>query len=201
MNFKTFKRRYLPHKTWNRWAWVLKGRLLPPPGDVKEWVVVKYARKHRLQILIETGTFEGEMVEAMLKRFRVIHSIEIFEPLYLKSQNKFSGIKHINLHHGDSGSCLPKVLGSINEPALFWLDAHYSGDGTGRGNTDTPILKEIAHIFDHPVRNHVILIDDARLFLGENGYPSIEELRKFVGSRKPRSAFLVQDDIIRIHET
>jgi hypothetical protein len=199
MSFKTFKRKHLPHKTWNRWIWTLKGRPLPPPGDVKQGVVEKYARKHRLRILIETGTYEGEMVEAMQKRFRVIHSIEIFEPLYRKALQKFSGIDHTHLHHGDSGNCLSEILDTVNEPALFWLDAHYSGEGTGRGNTDTPILKEIKYIFDHPVRGHVILIDDARLFLGQNGYPSLNELREFVGRNKPRSEFIVKDDIIRIH--
>jgi len=39
MNLKTFKKRYLPHKTWNKWIWILKGRPLPPPGDVKQGVV------------------------------------------------------------------------------------------------------------------------------------------------------------------
>lgn len=152
-----------------------------------------------MRILIETGTYEGEMVEAMQKRFRVIHSIEIFEPLYRKALEKFSGIDHIHLHHGDSGNCLSEILDTVNEPALFRLDAHYPGEGTGRENTDTPILKEIKYIFDHPFRDHVILIDDARLFLGQKGYPSLNELRESVGGKKPCSEFIVKDDNIRIH--
>ena len=199
MNFKTFKRKYLPHNTWNRWIWILKGRPLPPPDDVKQWVVEKYARKHRLRIMIETGTYEGDMVEAVRKRFRVIHSIEISEPLYRKAVGKFFGLDHIHLHHGNSENLLPAILDTVDKPALFWLDAHYSGEGTGRGSMDSPIMKELRHIFDHPVRNHVILIDDARLFLGQNGYPLLNELRELVRRNHPRSEFVVRDDIIRIH--
>lgn len=201
MDFKTFKRRYLPHKSWNRAIWALRGRSLPPPADVKQGVVAKYGRKHRLKVLIETGTFEGEMVEAMQRRFRTIHSIEIFEPLHQKALRKFAGIDHIHLHHGDSGNCLPGILAGLNEPALFWLDAHYSGEGTGRGDAETPILKEIRDILSHSVRGHVILIDDARLFVGGNGYPSLNELRESVRGKRPRWAFIVRDDIIRIHGT
>lgn len=196
---KTFKRKNLPHKTWNRWLWVLRGRPLPSSNDVKQWIVERYARKHRLGIFIETGTYEGEMVAAMQKRFHTIHSIEIFEPLFRMAVEKFSGSNHIHLHHGDSEDLLPAILETVDEPALFWLDAHYSGEGTGRGHIDSPIMKELKWIFAHPAKDHVILIDDAREFLGKDGYPTLEELRAFVHRNHPRSAFIVKDDIIRIH--
>lgn len=152
-----------------------------------------------MRIFIETGTYEGEMVAAMQKRFHTIHSIEIFEPLFRMAVEKFSGSKHIHLHHGDSEDLLPAILETVDEPALFWLDAHYSGEGTGRGHIDSPIIKELKWIFAHPVKDHVILIDDARQFLGKDGYPTLEELRAFVHRNHPRSAFIVKDDIIRIH--
>jgi FkbM family methyltransferase len=197
---KAFKRKYLPHRTWNRWLWILRGRPLPSSSDVKQWIVGRYARKHHLRTFIETGTYEGEMVAAMQKRFHTIHSIEIFEPLFRMAVEKFSGSNHIHLHHGDSEDILPAILEKVDEPALFWLDAHFSGEGTGRGTMDSPIIQEIRTILDHPVRNHVILIDDARLFIGENGYPLLEELREMVHENRPRSEFIVKDDIIRIRK-
>jgi len=201
MSFKAFKRRYLPHKAWNRWFWDLRGRPLPPSDYVKQWIVGQYARKYRLETLIETGTYEGDMVEAMRKRFRVIHSIEIFEPLYRLAVAKFSGSSHIHLHQGDSEEILPRILATVKEPALFWLDAHYSGEGTGRGAVDSPILRELKCIFDHPIKDHVILIDDARLFVGRDGFPRVDEIRDFVYRNRPNATFILKDDVIRIHRT
>jgi FkbM family methyltransferase len=197
--WKAFKRRYLPHKAWNRGLWVLRGRPLPASGDVKQGIVARYARKHGLRIFIETGTYEGEMVAEVQKRFRTIHTIEIFEPLFRNAVEKFSGSSHIHVHHGSSEDLLPAILEMVDEPALFWLDAHYSGDGTGRGQVDSPIVKELQSIFAHPVKDHVILIDDARQFLGKDGYPTLDELRALVLGSRPGAAFQVKDDIIRIH--
>jgi hypothetical protein len=75
---------------------------------------------------------------------------------------------------------MPSVLETIHEPALFWLDGHYSGGDTARGDDDTPIRRELEHISKHPMRGrHLIVIDDLRCFDGQNGYPSLEGLRQF----------------------
>ena len=47
--------------------------------------------------------------------------------------------------------------------------------------------------------NHVILIDDVKDFTGDNGYPTIEELRSFVLQYRPGWIFEVKNGIIRIH--
>jgi len=61
---------------------------------------------------------------------------------------------------GESGSELPKVLQNIGEPALFWLDAHATGNNTADAGFD-PLFKELDAIYRHGVKSHVILIDDA----------------------------------------
>src|SRR3990167_3220711 len=68
---------------------------------------------------------------------------------------------------------------------LFWLDAHYSGTGTARGRKDTPIARELKAILTHRVRNHIIIIDDARLFNGQNSYPKLTWLRKLIKEKYP----------------
>jgi len=47
------------------------------------------------------------------------------------------------------------------------------------------------------VRGHVVLIDDARLFDGTDGYPTIAEVRAQVERERPGSALRVESDIIR----
>jgi len=194
-----FKMGPIPRQVLNRWFWILKGKPMPPPSKTKQWVVAKYAKQYGLSTLIETGTYEGDMIEAMRDCFRTIYSIEIFEPLYWKAVEKFCRYEHIHLYYGDSENLLSEILEKVDEPVLFWLDAHYSGKGTGKGNIGSPIIKELKCIFNHPVRNHIILIDDSRLFGKEDGFPTLNEIREFVCRNHPHAELIVEDDIIRIH--
>jgi len=172
---------------------------LPPPHIVKQLAVKKYAAAFGLRVLVETGTYHGEMVEAMCKVFDRLYSIEIDQGLYEEALDAFARFAHIRIIKGDSGEVLPSILSEVKQPCLFWLDGHYSGPETGKGPLDTPVAKELQHIFLHPIRDHVILIDDARDFTGEGDYPSLEELRKFVLGFRPGWSFVLKDDIIRIH--
>jgi hypothetical protein len=93
---------------------------------------------------------------------------------------------------------LKRVLPSVREPALFWLDGHYSGAGTARGKADTPVLRELAHILADPTLDHVVIIDDARCFGTDPAYPGLPSLVEFVRSRKDRMSIAVANDSIRI---
>jgi len=88
------------------------------------------------------------------------------------------------------------IIKDIKEPVIFWLDGHYGGDLHGRGEIDCPILQELDAIFRSLPFDHFILIDDARCFNGENDYPTIEELTKFVLSKNPKYKMDILHDII-----
>jgi hypothetical protein len=45
----------------------------------------------------------------------------------------------------------------------------------------------------------VVLIDDARLFVGAGGYPRLERVRELVDELRPGWHFDVADDIVRAH--
>jgi len=138
------------------------------------------------------------MVDAMKKNFDRIYSIELSNELYENAKNRFKGEEHIELIHGDSGIELNNIMDRINQPALFWLDGHYSGGVTARGDKDTPIYEELKHIINAPDNGHVIIIDDARFFGRQRAYPSIEELSDFIRSKRPDANIVIQDDSIRI---
>jgi hypothetical protein len=177
--------------------WVSAGRPAPPPHIVKQQVIKFYAETRRPNILIETGTFRGEMVDACATIFSRIYSIELSKELFLDTSKRFSTYPHISLIQGDSVEILPEILRTINEPCLFWLDGHYSGGFTAKGNKETPILQEVTSILNHHIDRHIILIDDARSFTGQNDYPTIEELRDMILSRRPDWFFEIDDDVIR----
>ena len=180
--------------------WENKGRPIPPPHQVKAKIIKEYARKFSTDILIETGTYTGNMISSMNGIFSQIFSIELDNDFCQMAKERFAKYSHIHIIQGDSSQVLPKILSSIDQPCLFWLDAHYSGGITAKGDLDTPIISELKHIFSHPIKDHVILIDDAREFTDKNDYPPIEYLREFVSKERPDWVFEIKYDIIRIHE-
>lgn len=179
-------------------VWERKGKPVPPPHIVKQRTLQTYSKRYGLKVLVETGTYYGEMVEAMKDVFDHIYSIELSKELYEQARERFKAAKHIELIHGDSGVELRNLISKIDQPALFWLDGHYSDGVTAKGDKDTPIYEELHHILDAPDRGHIIIIDDARCFGTYPAYPRIEELTDFIKSKRTNVNIIVQDDSIRI---
>ena len=169
-----------------------------PPALVKQAIVKEYARRFGLAVLVETGTLHGDMIEGTRRIFQRVVSVELAPHLARRATARFAAQPSVTILEGDSANVLPQVLAQLEEPALFWLDGHYSGDDTARGDQETPVRTELAAVLAHPVRDHVILIDDARAF-GRGDYPTIDEIRAIVASSRPEFEVAVADDIIRIH--
>jgi len=175
--------------------------MVSPPHGTKRRILTEFASRYGTQTLVETGTFMGDMVERMRRSFRTVHSIELSQPLHAQATRRFAGVSNVHLHQGDSATVLPGVLADQRGPCLFWLDAHYSGGPTARAALDTPIMEELTLIFNHAIRGHVILVDDARLFVGADSYPTLEALRTFVNEVRPDYEMTVKEDIIRLVPT
>ena len=179
------------------WYWKLRGEPERSPHLVKQRAVLEYARRHGLRILVETGTYYGEMVAAMKNHFDEIHSVEYDSRLAERAQKKFSGNRHIHIHEGDSQQVVPEILRSLRQPALFWLDAGYYG-WAGLQGDKTRLTSELEAVLRHAVAGHVILMDDARGLNGENGAPTVAELSKRIQSEFPGKKIEVKHDILRI---
>ncbi len=175
--------------------WELRGKPVPPPNKVKQEVVAQISKEKKLQTLVETGTYLGNMIFAQRKNFRKIYSIELSLDFFEKAEKRFRRNKHIHILFGDSADVLPEVVKELDEPALFWLDGHFSGGETAESNC--PVLKELEAITFSKFA-HEILIDDARCFDGTNGYPTMEEIRQLMASRVRSHKIEVILDIIRI---
>ena len=184
-----------------RWWWLTaklaagrwKGEI-PAPSPIKQAIVAGYGREYGIRTLVETGTHRGEMVAAARSWFTEIHTIELAPAFADLARKRFRRSPEVHVHEGDSATILPDVLDRLSGPAVFWLDAHYSQDGTARGDKDTPIEAELAVLLPHPYAR-VLLIDDARLF-GQGDYPSLTRVEELVGASG--RSMSVDVDIIRV---
>jgi hypothetical protein len=134
---------------------------LVTPPLVKIRALQHYARDFGLKTFVETGTFVGDTTAAVAHSFDRCFTIELSGDLHARAVKRFAAQPHVVCVRGDSGAAIGDILHTIDQPALFWLDAHYSGGITADAGYD-PILKELSSIFAHSIKSHVVLIDDAR---------------------------------------
>lgn len=177
--------------------WVSNGCPSPAPNVVKMAVVRHYVVSSGAKHFVETGTFLGSMVEHIAETGVQCHTIEIDDKIYTRAIRILARHKNIDCLKGDSAVVLPQLLAMIDQPTVFWLDGHYSGSFTGKAEIDTPVSKELEMIMAHPVKGHIVLIDDARDFTGGDGYPALSALLAHFESDQHYRAE-VSADIIRI---
>ena len=184
---------------WSLYRWDNGAHHNAPPAAVKHRVIRAYADRFKTHVLVETGTFLGDTVFALRNDFDRIISIELDPRLAAAATSRFADNKHIRVIHGDSGHAVRAVLGTLQEPALFWLDAHWSGGVTARAQSETPLVQELELIAQHSVVDHVVLIDDAQLLGNGTDYPSRDAVRGLVARHRPQWAHEEVDGIARLH--
>lgn len=178
-----------------RWLGSGGGGVAPHP--IKMMVVKSYLIKFSLGNFIETGTYLGETLGYVANLGVHCASIELSQGLYEAASRRFSRQTNVRLVQGDSGQKLPELLRETTTPVLFWLDGHYSSGVTASAGIHTPISTELQAILNHPIKQHVILIDDARLFDGTNAYPHLDQLLQVI-RENGRYSVEVSTDIIRL---
>lgn len=175
---------------------VRHGEYALPPPSVKLAILKRNIPAPQPRVFVETGTYHGETVAAMKPFYANIISIEIDDVLYRKACERFAHDANVRIVHGDCVREMPAILAALREPAVFWLDGHYSGAGTGKGVVEDPILMSLDQIAAHPVKEHVIFIDDARIFDGREERPDLSEVLNRL--KKINSSYILrlQGDII-----
>ncbi len=163
----------------------------------KQRIINIFRKKFDPKIFIETGTYLGDMINAQKENFERLYSIELSKKLFLKAQKRFENDEKISISHGDSAKVLNDILSNINALSLFWLDGHYSGGITAKGQKECPVIEELNIIFKNN-KNHIILIDDARLFTGKYDYPTYEEVKDVVEHYDKDYIVKIESDIICI---
>ena len=105
---------------------------------------------------IETRSYYGLNLEKVVDEYKNLYSIGI-EKIFIDNEN-------IQIIEGDSSVKLPELCSEIEEGVTFFLDAHYSGEGTGYKEKTSPIIKELESIFYRKNNKDIILINNLRIF-------------------------------------
>jgi hypothetical protein len=133
-------------------------RMGPP-----EALILALQRRVQAADFIETGTYRGDTAGWAAGHFERVTTVEFSSAYHAAAQARFRGQPKVRTLHGNSASVLREVVPGLAGPAIFWLDAHWSGLDTAGQEAECPLLEEIA-LINAVSREHVLLVDDARLF-------------------------------------
>ena len=173
------------------------------PGVPQE-LVLRLAKEFNLQTFVETGTHKGNTSAWASPHFSKVVTIEGSQHWYDRTKPSLDALGNVTIHFGHSREVLGKVVPDLSGPAVFWLDAHWSGRQTAGVDEQCPLLDEIAVINQSP-HDHFILIDDARLFVAPpepphdvNQWPDIGATIRALGSAHPKYIVIFEYAIIAV---
>jgi hypothetical protein len=158
----------------------------------------------QIEDFIETGTFKGKTTSWAAKNFKNVFTVEYSKVIFEAAVKSLSIYPNIRCFFGSSPERLPEILSQLNSPAIFWLDAHWCGGTTYGISDECPLLNEIELVLKHPEK-HIILIDDARLFLkppskhhSGDQWPGLDEIVGLLSKRPGFYTFTCEDVIVSI---
>lgn len=156
--------------------------------------------RNKADVFVETGTHVGHTVRmADSLGFKKIYTIELADHFYKKAVADFKSRPHIKPIFGDSAKEIPNVLKELKDPAVFWLDGHWSDGDTARGPVDVPLYQELEAIAQHDIKTHTILVDDTRLMGGEWKDVSVERVKELLLEINPNYKFTREDGYLDPH--
>ena len=176
-------------------SWRRAGRPAPAPPHVKQQLVLERVKAFRPSTFVETGTYRGDTIAAVRRHVARSVSIELDETLCALARRRFRRHSDVEILWGDSGTLLATIVEGLVEPAAFWLDGHFSGGVTADTGGDAPILSELEAVLSSPIP-HLILIDDARMFDGTSGYPTLDVVKALVAAHRPDAPATTENDIV-----
>jgi hypothetical protein len=181
-----------------RRMWDLHPQQARFPDILKRRLIASYARRNHLRVFVESGTYLGETVAFMRRYCSWVYSVEFQPHLARAAQSRFADDLRIRIVEGNSADWLPRIIAELKEPALFWLDGHFAVGTARNGEIACPTMQELAAVLGDARFSHIVLVDDAREFRGQGGYPTLEALQRLIRELKPDVVVEVVHDIVRI---
>ena len=133
--------------------------------------IIEWNHNRCPRVFVETGTFLGNTILNIHQLFDKIYTVEASEKSYNLSKKNCNKIPHAHFYHADSAKWLPEIIKKNNEPALFFLDAHFflypkQQHLISRKNK-MPLMEELKTIKSRKY-NDLVVIDDYK-WLGRAG--------------------------------
>jgi hypothetical protein len=169
------------------YRWVRAGFTVPYPQYVKQAALLRHVVPG--SVFVETGTYKGATSRYFRRKGFQVATIEVHQPLFDKYAPALRKLG-VDSRLGDSTTVLPEILNDYAPEPSFtvFLDGHYSGGITGKGDADVPVIAEFdvlrSFALDHPDKDLVVIVDDVRLFMpdGDPKYPMKSSLIDFARS-------------------
>jgi hypothetical protein len=181
---KTLLSRLAPLEHWRRFRayeeWRSRDFDAPSPSFVKRARLLKNGIPRATWV--ETGTYLGDTTDVLSRNASHVYSIEPEPSLYRSAVKRFVGRTNVTILNGTSEDVFPTLLPKLAGDVCFWLDGHFSGEGTHRGPNDTPITRELEVISQYLPHFGavVVMVDDVRHFTGKvhsyGSYPNLESV-------------------------
>ena len=164
-------------------------------------IVLEFKEKGNFKNFIETGTYKGGSSFWAARHFDKVHTIEIDPAISKATASSPDCPKNIQFYVGNSKDVLPELIKKIDTPSLFWLDGHWCNISEIGKDLECPLMDELKALKDFG--NSVILIDDARAFLGplppphdDSQWPRIDEIILLLKNQFPNNFVTIADDVI-----
>lgn len=148
-------------------------------GGVPMYILKEFLKEIDIEVFIELGTASGDSVKEASKYFKECITVEI-NP---KRPEYDLGIKNIKWENGRSIDLLPQIVNNLvihktdkvkegYRYAAFWVDSHFDGDKPNDSEFKDCYLLEELDIISWYAQDAIVIIDDARLFLGNPPHPN-----------------------------
>lgn len=140
------------------------------------YLINEFLKEIEINTLVELGTAGGKSAKEAAKHFKEVITIELNEdrPLYDLS---LTNVKWLN---GNTITVLPDIINNLvsKKPseghayALFFVDSHFDGDKPEDSPYKDCYLLEELDIISMYSQDAIVIIDDARLFMGYPPHPN-----------------------------
>lgn len=172
----------------------LRRGVIWPEQHYKSGMIRRIQKKLGYQYLVETGTYLGDTSEAMAPYFDKIWTTEIDKKLFDDVKIRLAPYMNVRCHYGSSADLLPKIIPEVDKPAIFFLDAHYSGPGTGESKN--PIEAECKALAQSKIKDHIIVIDDISDFSKDRTNIALSEVIRLIEDINPTYTFYFDYDML-----
>lgn len=172
-------KQYRRRLTLSHVAWRKNGFASPSPHSVKMAVLERYGSFG--STWIETGSYLGETASRLSRISKQVHSIEPEKSLFEFVSWRYKKIVNLEFYYGPSEKVLEDLVRVQSANTCFWLDGHFSGDITYKGENSSPIIFELNIIEKYlaNLENVRVFVDDVRDFAfqsNDSSYPNINYL-------------------------